>query len=102
MTTKIEIPKGKHLRVVSKKAGFRRGGLAHPDTPVLHDPATLTGDQIAAILGEPVLIADWVDPPEEKKSGAGGKGQAKDKTNTGGNGGGGADGGAGANQNPPS
>lgn len=62
--SKIDIPKGKHLRVVSKISNFRRGGLAHGDTPVTHDPAEMEEAQIAAILAEPKLIADWVDAPK--------------------------------------
>lgn len=69
MTTEIDIPKGKVLRVAAKKAGFRRGGLSHPDTAVLHDPETLEAAQIAAILAEPMLIADWVDAPAPAEDG---------------------------------
>lgn len=53
-----------HLRIVSKRAGFRRAGLSHPDTPVFHRLADLEKGQIAALKAEPMLIVDEMDPPE--------------------------------------
>ncbi|MFD1330253.1 hypothetical protein [Mycoplana ramosa] len=50
------------LRVTSKQAGFRRGGFAHPAEPVDHDLAQLHPDQVEAILGEPMLVAEVETP----------------------------------------
>lgn len=52
-----------HIRVVSKRDGFRRAGLVHPDSPVFHKKADLTEAQIAALQAEPMLIVDEMDPP---------------------------------------
>lgn len=52
-----------HIRVVSKRHGFRRAGLSHPDQPVFHRIADLTDAQIAALKGDAMLIVDDMDPP---------------------------------------
>jgi hypothetical protein len=51
----------KVLRITAKRAGFRRAGLAHPDTPVDHDIADFTDEQIAALKGETMLIVSEVE-----------------------------------------
>ncbi|MDQ0454650.1 hypothetical protein [Rhizobium paknamense] len=53
------------LRVVSTDAGLRRGDLAHPATPVLHDLKTLHPAKIEQILAEPALITELVEKPDE-------------------------------------
>ncbi|WP_029009390.1 HI1506-related protein [Azospirillum halopraeferens] len=53
-----------HLRIVAKRDGFRRAGLAHPDRPVFHRRADLTDEQVAALMDEPMLIVDEMDPPD--------------------------------------
>lgn len=46
------------LRVKSKQAGFRRGGIAHPEAATDHALAEMHPDQVEAILGEPMLDAE--------------------------------------------
>lgn len=53
-----------HIRVVSKRDGFRRAGLVHRDSPVFHKKKDLTPEQIEALLAEPMLIVDEMDPPD--------------------------------------
>lgn len=51
----------KKIRIVSKKAGFRRAGIAHPDTATLYDPAAFTPEQLKELKAEPMLVVDEVD-----------------------------------------
>ena len=56
-----------HLRITSKKDGFRRAGMAHSGT-VDHPVETFTDpDQVEALLCEPKLVVEFirVDAPAE-------------------------------------
>ncbi len=44
------------ITIVSKVAGFRRCGMAHPDTAVTHKAGTFTDEQIARLEAEPMLV----------------------------------------------
>ena len=44
------------ITIVSKIAGFRRCGMAHPDEAVTHEAGTFTDAQIALLEAEPVLV----------------------------------------------
>jgi len=46
------------LRVTSKVAGFRRGGMAHSAVGTDFNPGELTPDQIEAFLAEPMLTVE--------------------------------------------
>lgn len=46
------------VRITTKRAGFRRAGMAHADTPVIHPPGTFTVEQIKALTAEPMLLVD--------------------------------------------
>ncbi|MGO4196550.1 hypothetical protein AB4Z13_14400 [Rhizobium sp. YAF28] len=48
------------LRVTSKGAGFRRGGMAHSATGTDFNPGELTPDLIEAFLAEPMLTVEIV------------------------------------------
>lgn len=48
------------LRVTSKVAGFRRGGMAHPAEPVDHPVGLLQPHQIEAFLDEPMLVVELI------------------------------------------
>lgn len=66
------------ILITSKRAGFRRAGIEHPDTPTLYDDAKFTKEQLAALESEPMLIVQRVDgEPEGVKTK--GKASAKDK-----------------------
>lgn len=51
----------KKIRIVSKKEGFRRAGMAHSENPTLHDPEAFTEKQLAQLKAEPMLIVDEID-----------------------------------------
>ena len=64
------------ILITSKRAGFRRAGIEHPDTPTLYDDAKFTDEQLAALESEPMLIVQRV---EGEPKGVKGKGSSKDK-----------------------
>lgn len=70
----------KILRIIAKKPGFRRAGLAHPDHAVDHPVDAFTLEEVAALLSEPMLVVqelDVPDPePEPGKKAKGGKTEA--------------------------
>lgn len=43
------------LRIVSKKAGFRRGGIAHPDRAMIYPASRFTEEQREQLKAEPNL-----------------------------------------------
>lgn len=45
----------KILRIVSKAAGFRRAGIAHPDTPMIYPADRFSEGQLELLKGEPKL-----------------------------------------------
>lgn len=57
------------IRVTSKRAGFRRAGIAHPATPTDHDAASLSEDQIAALKAEAMLIVEDIGVAQEGSNG---------------------------------
>lgn len=52
------------IRIISKREGFRRGGIAHPEAPTLYDLDAFTADELAALRGEPMLVVDVVEADE--------------------------------------
>lgn len=61
----------KILRIIAKKPGFRRAGMAHPDHAVDHRLDAFTPDEVKALLAEPMLVVqelDVPDPEPEKKA----------------------------------
>ncbi|MFZ5826508.1 MAG: HI1506-related protein [Bacillota bacterium] len=72
------------IKIISKRAGFRRCGIEHPDKPVVYPADKFSKEQLAQLKAEPMLIVEEVpDEPakEEKKkggsSGGGSKGGAQ-------------------------
>lgn len=45
----------KILRILSKVAGFRRAGIAHPDTPMIYPADRFSEGQLEQLKGEPKL-----------------------------------------------
>lgn len=45
----------KILRILSKKPGFRRAGIAHPDTPMIYPANRFTAAQLDQLKAEPKL-----------------------------------------------
>ncbi len=62
------------IRIRSKKAGFRRCGIAHPEKATEYPDERFTKDQLKVLKAEPMLIIEELpDAPVEK----GGKGKEK-------------------------
>ena len=58
-------PEGnKALKVVPKRAGFRRAGYAFPDGETVIPLADLTDTQYAQLTTEPMLVTHLVDAEE--------------------------------------
>lgn len=50
----------------SKKDGFRRGGHAHPAEPKQYPDGHFTGEQLAQIKAEPMLVVQEIpDAPQD-------------------------------------
>ncbi|OGB82021.1 MAG: hypothetical protein A2496_05305 [Burkholderiales bacterium RIFOXYC12_FULL_60_6] len=52
------------IRIVSKKEGFRRCGVAHPKGPVEYPDGHWTEEQLAALQAEPMLVVQSIPPAE--------------------------------------
>lgn len=63
------------LKIISKKDGFRRCGVAHPAAPVIYPDGTFTPEQVERLKSEPMLIVEEI-PGEEP----GGKQKSKGVT----------------------
>lgn len=63
----------KAIRIISKRPGFRRAGIAHPDSPVDHPIDRFTKEQVEQLKAEPTLVVMEVDLPDpaEEPAGAG-------------------------------
>jgi hypothetical protein len=48
------------LRIISRRAGFRRCGVAHPAEPTVYPDGTFTDEQVDRLLREPMLIVEIV------------------------------------------
>jgi hypothetical protein len=55
------------LKIISKKDGFRRCGIAHPAAPVIYPDGKFTPEQIAILKAEPMLIVEEI-PKDTKDS----------------------------------
>lgn len=54
------------IRIISKKEGFRRCGVAHSETPTDYDDDHFTEEELERLNKEPMLIVFEVpNPPEE-------------------------------------
>jgi len=59
------------LRITSKSNGFRRCGVVHPDSPVIHAEDSFTPEQVDILKAEPMLIVEEL--PEKAEAGSDGK-----------------------------
>lgn len=50
--------------ITSKREGFRRCGVAHAARPVEWPDGRWDGDELAALLAEPMLTVELVEDPE--------------------------------------
>ncbi|MDZ4042909.1 MAG: HI1506-related protein [Eubacteriales bacterium] len=65
------------IKIISKKDGFRRCGVAHPAAPVIYPDGTFSKDQVKDLKAEPMLIVEEVKEPKPK---AGAHSSAGDQT----------------------
>lgn len=52
------------LRITAKVAGFRRCGIAHPDTPTDYPAGRFTEAEILRLEAEPMLVVQRLAGPE--------------------------------------
>lgn len=56
------------IRIISKKDGFRRCGVAHPETATDYEDDRFTTKELERLENEPMLIVQELpDLPREKK-----------------------------------
>lgn len=55
------------IRIVARRDGFRRAGIAHSATPTTYDASQFTVSQLEALKDEPALIVDVIDGDEGGK-----------------------------------
>ncbi len=53
------------IRIIAKREGFRRCGVAHSETPTLHDVGAFTSDQLEALKGDGMLVVDVVEVDDD-------------------------------------
>ena len=56
------------VRITCSKAGFRRCGIAHPDTPVDYPEDRFTPEEIERLKAEPRLTVEFVKESERRVS----------------------------------
>jgi pyruvate/2-oxoglutarate dehydrogenase complex dihydrolipoamide acyltransferase (E2) component len=56
------------IRIVSKRNGFRRSGIAHPDTPVDYPDDHFSPEALKVLKSEPMLVVSELPDPEEEES----------------------------------
>ena len=73
------MPKRKVIRIVAKKDGFRRCGVAHRDTPTDYEIGHWSEEQLEILRSEPdLLVAETEVEDDTKAAGSsGGKGGGK-------------------------
>lgn len=55
----------KMIRIIAKRDGFRRCGMAHPETATLHPTDTFTPEQMQQLISDPMLLVDLVSVDED-------------------------------------
>lgn len=66
------------IKIISKRAGFRRCGIEHPDTPVIYPNDRFTPEQLKQLKAEPMLIVEEIPDEPAREEKARGKGKDKD------------------------
>ena len=54
----------KIVRIAARRPGFRRAGIAHPETPVDHPADRFNAKELAALKAEPALIVVELELPD--------------------------------------
>lgn len=55
----------KKIRIISKREGFRRCGVAHSETPIFHEPDRFAREELEQLTRDPMLVVDLVDVGED-------------------------------------
>lgn len=55
----------KGIRITARTHGFRRAGISHPGSPVVHPLDRFDDAQIALLETEPQLVVDYVEIDDE-------------------------------------
>lgn len=55
------------IRIISKKDGFRRCGVAHPEKPTDYPAGRFSKEELKRLKKEPMLIVQELPEPEGKK-----------------------------------
>lgn len=67
------------ITIISKREGFRRGGMAHPAKPTTYPDDKFTAEQLAAIKAEPMLVVTLAEDEKDTKADAKAKADADAK-----------------------
>ncbi|KQC03147.1 MAG: hypothetical protein APR55_07115 [Methanolinea sp. SDB] len=65
------------IRIISKKDGFRRGGVAHPAKPKDYPDDFFDNEQLEALKNEPMLVVQELADPAGEEGPDSGKGKTK-------------------------
>ena len=57
------------IRITSKKNGFRRCGIEHPDKPTMYPDKKFSKEQLEILKGEPMLIVEEIPDSGTSNSG---------------------------------
>lgn len=55
------------IKITSKRNGFRRCGIEHPDQPVIYPDGTFNSEQFKVLKAEPMLIIEEIKEQENVK-----------------------------------
>lgn len=65
------------VRIVARRDGFRRCGIAHPAQPVEHPAGRFSAAELARLQAEPMLEVELLDDEQGGEAAAGAKPAAK-------------------------
>jgi hypothetical protein len=67
------------IKIKALRNGFRRCGMAHPDTEVEHPDDTFTAEQLEILQAESMLLVEVIDDAKAAKAKAAAEKAAADK-----------------------
>ncbi len=53
-----DVKPGPAVRIIARREGWRRCGVAHSIEPKIHEAGSFTEDEVRALLADPQLIVD--------------------------------------------
>lgn len=57
-TKKSNARPGPAVRIIARREGWRRCGMAHSIAPTIHDAGRFTEEEVEALVADPQLIVD--------------------------------------------